>query len=199
METKDKITVKIDGQSITCFLTDNNSIFVEEDKFSRKLGEMLKGNIPRVQTFVIVTEQNPSSTLATKKCNLDKKEELEAALKHGRFGFRRFDGMFDNLGISYFIPNMTQTAALDLGKRYNRTSVIYGEVKADEERKTQADMAEIKYDKYGNKIDGERLPATIIRQIEGLSKRALNESYTGKYRWECRAQIDSLLSKYEKR
>ena len=243
-------------------LLEENTSIINEDKFSRKLGEILKGNIPRIRTFAILTGQNPRSKQATKEYNSNKKEELESELKHGRFGFRKVDGMFDNPEISYFIPNMTKTIALDLGKKYDQTSIVFGEVKIDKEGKTYADTSEIYtygkafgnvkhkskvfielpnatnyyskaygkkftlpftrytdnlkhakwddknkstilnvdndlYDKYGNKIDSERLSETVIKQIEGLSKRSLNESNTGKYRWECRAEIDSILTKYK--
>jgi len=234
---------------------------LNEDKFSRKIGEILKGNVPRVKTFAILTGQNPQSQQATKEFNLDKKNELEAELEQGKFGFRRVEGMFDNLEISYFIPNIEKSVALDIGKRYLQTSIVFGEIKTNKKGETYADMAEIYtsgkafskikhkskvfielpdatnyysktygkkftipftrytsdlkkgewadktkttiktpdgdlFDSSGKKIDNNKIPENILQRVESLSKNSLDESRTGKYKWECRAEISSLLSKY---
>jgi len=116
-----------------------------EDKFSRKLGEIVKGNVPRVRTFAILTPENPQSSSLLPEENMKRRQkfEKENGDESRRRGFRRLDGTYFGKENSYFIPNVAYSETMEMGKEYNQTSVIWGHIKTDENGETYADISEI--------------------------------------------------------
>ena len=133
---------------------------LNEDKFSRKLGELLKGNVPRIQTFVILTPENPQSKPpgtpeenAARCTAFEKENGNESRVR----GFRKLEGVYFGRENSYFIPNVSRIEAIEMGTQYDQTSVIWGEIKTDSSGRTYADATEIYSTvQYGNPIQGKR-------------------------------------------
>jgi len=110
------------------YLKNKNEQLIIESGFSR-LAQIITGLVPSVKTFAFVTWENPMNEELDKKENEDRNNRLKSQLRSGAYGFIQIHGKYDYLENPYFVLNITEKNAVELGKEGKQESVIFGEVK----------------------------------------------------------------------
>jgi hypothetical protein len=95
--------------------------------------QIMKVKVPSVRTFGILTAWNPSGKLSKEQNELRNKE-LAAQLRAGAYGYVVHKGKFGEFERPFFVPHITRSALVALGKAYDQASVIYGEREGDKVR-----------------------------------------------------------------
>ena len=99
-----------------------------------RLVNILKGLVPTVKTFGVITAFNPPAYETTpykerqaaaisNKAN----KQLEKSIRSFGLGFIPFKDKYDDCGKSYFVPNIPKSFLKTLAIRYKQESIIYGE------------------------------------------------------------------------
>lgn len=89
---------------------------------------MMHGLNPAVKTMGIVTAENPLWQQSTPETNNKKNAFLTAELKRGAYGFHNIEGNFGMLENPFFIRNITRQHIIELGERFEESSVIWGDL-----------------------------------------------------------------------
>src|SRR5574344_3076243 len=92
-----------------------------------EFANIMRGLVPSVKTFSILTAENPNGIEQDKDNNRIKNKELEKRLRSMNLGFIKVKGQYASEENSFFIPNITKDEALSLGKMFSQKSIIYGE------------------------------------------------------------------------
>lgn len=108
-------------------LTLLEEIYLQEGGFSRT-AQILAGQTPKVKSYALMTAENPYGEEHGTLENSDFNDKLEQQLKTSGLGYIKVKGkFFGNVEHSYLIPNISQAAAVNLGKKYGQFSIIYGD------------------------------------------------------------------------
>jgi hypothetical protein len=146
MEKDNKDLIKLSKESI-------KEVF-NESGYSR-VANIMRGLVPSVKTFSILTAENPNGIEQDKDNNRIKNQELEKRLRSMNLGFIKVKGQYASEENSFFIPNITKDEALSLGKMFSQESIIYGEKTTEGEYDTMT-IQMIYTDKRFGAISGER-------------------------------------------
>lgn len=119
---------------------------ISESKFSR-IANILRGNVPKIQTIAFLTAENPNGKPASKEFNIEKNKELVKMLKSANLGFHHVLGKYGGEENSFMVNNITKDEALDLGAKFNQHSIIFGE------RVTSGDYFGMKFQLIGTDED----------------------------------------------
>lgn len=92
-----------------------------------KMMRTLTGMVPSIDSFAIITWENPRTTKATPQYNKEANEKLKQILKNGNYGYRQIKGKYDSVENPFMINNIDREYAKELGKQGNQSSIIYGE------------------------------------------------------------------------
>lgn len=106
MEKDNKELIKLIKESI-------KEVF-NESGYSR-VANIMRGLVPSVKTFSILTAENPNGIEQDKDTNRIKNQELEKRLRSMNLGFIKVKGQYGSEENSFFIPNITKDEALSLG------------------------------------------------------------------------------------
>ena len=87
----------------------------------------MRGLVPNVKTFSFLTASNPLGVEADAKTNNAANKKLEEKLRSMNLGFTKVQGKYGVEEESFFIPNITKSEALNLGKLFSQESIIFGE------------------------------------------------------------------------
>jgi hypothetical protein len=95
----------------------------------------MRGLRKNIKTLSILTAENPFGKPADKLYNKKANRDLEKTLSEGGYGYRKVKGSYEGEENSFIVNNISQYEAINIGKKYNQDSIIYGEVvKKDDEK-----------------------------------------------------------------
>lgn len=98
-----------------------------------RIANIMRGLIPNVKTFGIISAENPYGEELDKSENKKRNEKLEEDLKSMNLGFIKVKGKYGNFENSFFVPNIRKDELLELGKEHEQNEVVYGEKMNDSE------------------------------------------------------------------
>ena len=100
---------------------------LSEGGYSR-LMQIMHGDVPKIKTVGILTAENPQGNPLPPEENNKRNKELETVLNSYNYSFSKIKGQFDYIKENpFFIFNIGREKLIELGKKYNQLSVIYGE------------------------------------------------------------------------
>jgi len=105
-----------------------------------RLRHILSGSIPTIDTFGIVTAENPQSDKLPDDENKRRNVELEAEIKRGNYGYQQIKGRYGNYENPYFINNINRQDVVELGIKWDQETIIWGEVSSDDKGKLRIYM-----------------------------------------------------------
>jgi hypothetical protein len=120
-----------------------DSIIIESNSYSR-LATILRGVVPNVNTIGFITAENPNGKQQTMNFNKEANLNLEKELRLMNLGFHKIKDNYGMIEHSYAIPNIRKNEILELGKKYEQETVIFGE--KDTELKNDARYTGLKFD-----------------------------------------------------
>lgn len=88
---------------------------------------MLLGDIDSIDKLAILTAANPQAQMLSNRENWELMSDLEADLRQNNYGPIRVSGQYGHKEPSFIVPHMSRDEVINLGKKYNQESVIYGE------------------------------------------------------------------------
>lgn len=123
-------------------LTENEGNITEAG-FSR-VAQTLRGIVPNVKTIAIITAENPQGNEYPSHINKKRNEELKKDiaggntgfgeyLRSGFYGYRQIKGKYGNLENPFIINNISREEALRLGEKYDQETIIFGQVRKQDE------------------------------------------------------------------
>lgn len=126
-----------------------------ESGFARMMN-IMRGLVPNVDTFAILSAENPFGKQASSSYNSESRKRLEKRLRGMNFGFQKLKGKYGQLENSLFIPNIMKSEAMELGKEFDQESIIFGE-KAGKKGDYEGMKIEMVYtdDRFGE-VEGTR-------------------------------------------
>jgi len=80
-----------------------------------------------IDTIGMMTAENPQAQETSPKDNARLNADLEKELRGMNLGYRKIRGKFGNKENSFLIPNISKDEIIELGKKYNQESVIWGQ------------------------------------------------------------------------
>lgn len=115
--------------------------FLKEARDFPSLIHSLAGNRENIHTIGMITAENPQGVETDEEQNAERNEQLMQSLKEMNLGYRKIRGKFgdeDNPKPeevreenSFLVPNISKDEIINLGKKYDQQSVIWGERKDD--------------------------------------------------------------------
>ena len=108
------------------------SFLLNEGKLNEKTGakvlRIIGGQVPQIDTYALLTAENPSGEEHGTKENEEYNKHLEEKLRNLGLGFYKVKGKFlGNVEHSYLFPNMSENDVTELGNEFGQQAVIYGE------------------------------------------------------------------------
>jgi hypothetical protein len=100
-------------------------VSVNESGYAR-IANIMRGLLPEVKTFAILTAENPYVKKTSSEENKDANQELKNILKSGNYGYQMVKGHYGNSENSFFIPNISQKYAMELGLKFEQESIVWG-------------------------------------------------------------------------
>lgn len=98
---------------------------INESGYAR-LMRTITGLVPAIDTFAIITWENPRSKKSDPEFNNKANEKLKRRLKDGNFSYRQIKGKFGTMEKPFMINNISRDQAMRLGKDGNQTSIVFG-------------------------------------------------------------------------
>lgn len=125
-------------------LPTENENEITEAGFS-KVAQTLRGIVPKIKTIAIITAENPQGKEYPSNINKQRNNELkkdisrtnnnlDQYLSSGFYGYRQIKGQYGNLENPFIINNISKEEAVRLGEKYDQDTIIFGEVKVQEEK-----------------------------------------------------------------
>jgi len=104
-----------------------------ESGFGR-ISQIMRGQVPQIETFGIITAENPMGVSAGKDINKENNKKLETELREMGLGFHKISGKYGtDIENPFFIPNISKNELMGLGEKYKQDTVIFGEKQFDKE------------------------------------------------------------------
>jgi len=99
-----------------------------------RLMQIMKGLIPTVHTFGIMSVDNPQNQALSEEENQKRRNQFKADLKRGYYGYVQHNGMYDRPEKAFFIMNVRLSELTQwCGEtQFDQESYIYGQVNHDE-------------------------------------------------------------------
>lgn len=104
---------------------------VEMSGFSR-VRQLLMGQVPSVDHIGIMTAENPMGQRASNAQNKEMNQSLMQDLRNMNLGPIPVKGKYGSMENSFLIPNITRDEIIELGKKYQQESVIWGDRISDQ-------------------------------------------------------------------
>lgn len=101
-------------------------ISVNETSFPR-VSRIMKGNVESIDSFGIMTAENPLGEKKSQEYNDYVQSELKNILRINNYGFHEVMGKYGNIENSLIIPNIGKSFMIRLGQMFNQESIIWGE------------------------------------------------------------------------
>jgi hypothetical protein len=99
---------------------------ISESGFAR-INRILQGDVGNINTYAILTGENPCGCKLSKKENKEMNDRMESMIRARGYGFHKIGGnFFKNEEHSVMVPNMSREDAIELGERLKQYSVIFG-------------------------------------------------------------------------
>jgi len=118
-----------------------------------RIKNIMRGVVPSVQTFGFITAENPYGKKTDTRFNKKANDRLRYDLKKHGLGYQMVKGKYGTEENTFFIPNISKNELLELGRKYEQESVIFGEKEGDYDgMKFQMIFTD---DRYGQ-VDSER-------------------------------------------
>jgi hypothetical protein len=134
-----------------------------------RINRMLQADIDNVNSIGIITAENPNSVKIAPSENNKRQKQLERDIRSMGYGFRVIGGKFEgNIENPFFVPHMSKNDLITLGKKYNQTSVIYGE------KVTKNDTSYFRFE-Y---IEGDKTTNTRFISLSGMDIQNRNDMYS---------------------
>ena len=99
---------------------------INESGYAR-IANIMRGIVPSVQTFGIITAFNPNNKEQPLAVNNKLNNKLEQHIKAGNFGYIKGKSDYGKFERPFFIPNIKRSEILKLGNLFEQESVIFGE------------------------------------------------------------------------
>jgi hypothetical protein len=100
---------------------------LDESRVFPRLAQIMRGIVPSIDSFAIITAENPMAQKLSDVENKELNDKLENNLLSGRYGYKKIRGKYGNIENPFFINRISKEDALRLGKEYNQESIVYGE------------------------------------------------------------------------
>lgn len=101
--------------------------FLKEARDFPSIIQSLVGSREGIYTLGIMTAENPNAQIASPEDNAKFNSQLEQELRNKILGYRKIRGKFKNEENSYLIPNVDRDEMIELGRKFNQESVIWGQ------------------------------------------------------------------------
>lgn len=99
---------------------------ISESGFAR-INRILQGDVPTINSYAIVTGENPCGCELSSKENKEMNKRLLSIVRAKGYGFHKIGGnFFYNEENSFLIPNISREQSIELGGRLKQYSVIFG-------------------------------------------------------------------------
>jgi hypothetical protein len=98
-----------------------------------RVANIMRGLVPKIKTFGIITAENPHGKYIDKSENKERNRELVKDLKNMNLGFHKVAGKYGTKENSFMVINIKKKELMELGKKYQQESVIYGEKMRDDQ------------------------------------------------------------------
>jgi hypothetical protein len=105
----------------------NNYQQLDESKYYNRLAQIMRGIVPSINTFAIITAENPQGQKLSDNVNKVLNIKLRDDLVSGRYGYKQITGRYNSMENPYFINRISKDDALSLGRKYDQESIVYGE------------------------------------------------------------------------
>jgi hypothetical protein len=99
-----------------------------------RLMNILKGKVPSIHTFGIISVDNPQGTVVAPEENNKKQTEFKQALSHAGYGYVQHKGKYGEFERAFFIMNISITDLLKWKSKFDQDSVIFGRVDQEEHK-----------------------------------------------------------------
>ena len=100
---------------------------INEKKFNQ-LKSLMLGFRDNINSFSIITAENPMGKEYSKKENIIRNQELENNIRNGGYGYNRIKGKYGNIENPFLIYNISVGNLLRLALEYKQESVIYSKI-----------------------------------------------------------------------
>lgn len=114
-------------------IMENWNKFLTEKKDFSNLMNILGARRENIDTVGMMTAENPQAQPLSEEENEKLNKQLEQDLRDRNLGFKKIQGKFGNYENSYLIPNITRDEIIELGRKFDQESVIWGKRKSSEE------------------------------------------------------------------
>ena len=101
-----------------------------------RLMSILKGKVPSVHTFGIISVDNPQGIAASPEENNKKQAEFKEILNRSGYGYIQHKGKYGEFEKAFFIMNIRITDLLKWKSKYDQDSVIFGEINKEDNNVT---------------------------------------------------------------
>ena len=119
-----RVASKLDARK---YSANSGRFFIAKGGYSR-LMRILKGLVPKVSSFGMITAENPQGKALSAEANNQLNTILKADLKKGNFGYVQIKGVYGTQENPFFIMNISRDVLVQLGKKHDQESVIFGSV-----------------------------------------------------------------------
>ena len=108
-------------------LIENWNKYLNESRDFANLINSLVGERENIYTIGMMTAENPNAQPASREDNAKFNAELEQELRSRVLGYRKIRGKFGSEENSFLIPNVGRDEMVELGRKFNQESVIWGQ------------------------------------------------------------------------
>lgn len=100
-------------------------VVLQEASYSR-LMQTISGLVPKIESFGIVTWENPMAKQLSVSENKSLNKRLKERLKSGNFSYSQIAGKYEQIENPFFINNISKEDIIRLGKEGSQESIIFG-------------------------------------------------------------------------
>jgi hypothetical protein len=101
-------------------------ILFEMSGFARVKNTMM-GAVNSINSVGIVTAENPMAQELSSEENNKLNNQIKQYLKDLSLGYQQIKGKYGNLEHPFLIQNISKENIINLGRKYNQESIVYGE------------------------------------------------------------------------
>ena len=99
---------------------------LDESGYARTVNTII-GIVPNIDTFAILTAENPNTVQLSSEENKKRNDKLQQQLSNKHYGYRKVKEKYGNPENTFFVPNITKSDAMFLGKEWEQNTVIFAE------------------------------------------------------------------------
>ena len=99
-----------------------------------RIKHTMMGGVDSVDSVGIVTAENPMAQKLSSEENNKLNNQLKQDIKNLSLGYQQIKGKYGNLENPYLIQNISKKQIIELGRKYNQESIVYGEKQKSDTR-----------------------------------------------------------------